>query len=55
MAREDMLRTFQEQPVYPLASQTWATRPVWSISLWETRKNADAAVPVVYPLGAPPR
>ena len=47
LAREGMLRTFQEQPGfirYGLADL--GDRKVVSVSLWETRESADAAVPV---------
>ena len=47
LARQGMLRTFQEQPGfirYGLADL--GDRKVVSVSLWETRKAADAAVPV---------
>lgn len=46
-ARQGMLRTFQEQPGfirYGLADI--GDRKAVSVSLWETRKAADAAVPV---------
>lgn len=46
-AREGMLRTFQEQPGfirYGLADIGGGK--VVSVTLWETRKAADAAVPV---------
>jgi heme-degrading monooxygenase HmoA len=47
IARQGMLRTFQEQPGfirYGLADL--GDRKLVSLSLWETRKAADAAVPV---------
>jgi quinol monooxygenase YgiN len=47
LAREGMLRTFQEQPGfirYGLAD--CGERKLVSLSFWETRKSADAAVPV---------
>jgi quinol monooxygenase YgiN len=47
LARDGMLRTFQEQPGfvrYGVADLGDGT--VLSISLWETRENADAAVAV---------
>jgi heme-degrading monooxygenase HmoA len=47
IAREGMLRTFQEQPGfmrYGLADL--GDRKCVSLSLWETRKDADASVPV---------
>jgi hypothetical protein len=47
LARKGMLRTFQEQPGfirYGLADL--GERKLVSVSLWETRKDADAAVPV---------
>jgi hypothetical protein len=47
LARQGMLRTFQEQPGfirYGLADL--GDRKLVSVSLWETRKDADAAVPV---------
>jgi hypothetical protein len=47
IARQGMLRTFQEQPGfirYGLADL--GERKLVSLSLWETRKDADAAVPV---------
>jgi heme-degrading monooxygenase HmoA len=47
IARESMLRTFQEQPGfvrYGLADI--GDRKLVSVSLWETRKDADASVPV---------
>jgi heme-degrading monooxygenase HmoA len=46
-AREGMLRKFQEQPGfirYGLADL--GDRKLVSVSLWETRKDADASVPV---------
>jgi heme-degrading monooxygenase HmoA len=46
-ARKGMLRTFQEQPGfvrYGLADV--GDNTCVSISLWDTRKSADAAVPV---------
>ena len=46
-AREGMLRKFQEQPGfirYGLADL--GDRKLVSVSLWETRKAADASVPV---------
>jgi heme-degrading monooxygenase HmoA len=46
-AREGMLRKFQEQPGfirYGLADL--GDRKAVSVSLWETRKDADASVPV---------
>jgi hypothetical protein len=46
-AEDGMLRTFQEQPGfvrYGLADV--GNKNCVSISLWETRKDADAAVPV---------
>jgi quinol monooxygenase YgiN len=47
LAREGMLRTFRDQPGfirYGLADL--GDRKAVSVSLWETRKAADAAVPV---------
>ena len=47
IARQGMLRTFQEQPGfirYGLADI--GDRKCVSLSMWETRKDADAAVPV---------
>jgi hypothetical protein len=47
IARQGMLRTFQDQPGfirYGLADL--GERKLVSLSLWETRKDADAAVPV---------
>jgi hypothetical protein len=47
LARQGMLRAFQEQPGfirYGLADL--GDRKLVSVSLWETRKDADAAVPV---------
>jgi len=47
IARKGMLRTFQEQPGfirYGLADL--GEKKCVSLSLWETRKQADAAVPV---------
>ncbi len=47
IARQGMLRTFQDQPGfirYGLADL--GERKVVSLSFWETRKDADAAVPV---------
>ena len=47
IARQGMLRTFQEQPGfirYGLAD--CGDRKLVSLSLWETRKDADASVPV---------
>ena len=47
IARQGMLRTFREQPGfirYGLADL--GDRKLVSLSLWETRKDADAAVPV---------
>lgn len=47
IARKSMLRTFQEQPGfirYGLADL--GDRKLVSLSLWETRKDADASVPV---------
>jgi hypothetical protein len=47
IAREGMLRTFQEQPGfirYGLADI--GDRKAVSMTLWETRKDADASVPV---------
>ena len=47
IAREGMLRTFQEQPGfirYGLADL--GDKTCLSFSMWETRKDADAAVPV---------
>jgi heme-degrading monooxygenase HmoA len=47
IAREGMLRKFQEQPGfirYGLADL--GDRKLVSVSLWETRKDADASVPV---------
>ena len=46
-AREGMLRTFQDQTGfirYGIADL--GDRKLVSLSLWETRKDADAAVPV---------
>ena len=47
IARQGMLRTFQEQPGfirYGLADI--GDKKCVSLSMWETRKDADAAVPV---------
>jgi Antibiotic biosynthesis monooxygenase len=47
VAQQGMLRTFREQPGfirYGLADI--GNRKAVSVSLWETRKAADAAVPV---------
>jgi hypothetical protein len=47
IARKSMLRTFQEQPGfirYGLADL--GDRKLVSVSLWETRKDADASIPV---------
>lgn len=47
LARQSMLRTFQEQPgfiSYGLAD--CGDRKLVSLSLWETRKDADASIPV---------
>jgi len=47
IARQSMLRTFQEQPGfirYGLAD--CGDKKLVSLSLWETRKDADASVPV---------
>jgi heme-degrading monooxygenase HmoA len=47
IARKGMLRTFQEQPGfirYGLAD--CGDKKLVSLSLWETRKDADASVPV---------
>jgi heme-degrading monooxygenase HmoA len=47
IARDGMLRKFQEQPGfirYGLADL--GDRKLVSVSLWETRKDADASVPV---------
>ena len=47
IARQGMLRTFQEQPGfirYGLAD--CGDKKLVSLSLWETRKDADASVPV---------
>jgi hypothetical protein len=47
MARNDMLRTFQDQPGfirYGLADL--GEKTCVSLSLWETRRDADASVPV---------
>jgi heme-degrading monooxygenase HmoA len=47
IARKGMLKTFQEQPGfirYGLADI--GERKLVSVSLWETRKDADASVPV---------
>jgi quinol monooxygenase YgiN len=47
VAREGILRTFQEQPGflrYGLADI--GDKKAVSVSLWETRKAADAAVPI---------
>jgi heme-degrading monooxygenase HmoA len=47
IARESMLSTFQEQPGfirYGLADL--GDRKLVSVTLWETRKDADASVPV---------
>jgi heme-degrading monooxygenase HmoA len=47
IARQGMLRTFQEQPGfirYGLAD--CGERKLVSLTLWETRKAADASVPV---------
>ena len=47
IARQGMLRTFQEQPGfirYGLADI--GDRKCVSLSMWETRKDADSAVPV---------
>ena len=47
LARQGMLRTFQDQPGfirYGLADL--GDKTCLSLSMWETRRNADAAVPV---------
>jgi heme-degrading monooxygenase HmoA len=47
VAREGMLRTFQEQPgfiKYGLADL--GEKTCVSLSLWETRKDADSSAPV---------
>ena len=47
IAHKSMLRTFQEQPGfirYGLADL--GDRKLVSVSLWETRKDADASIPV---------
>ena len=47
IARQGMLRTFQEQPGfirYGLAD--CGDRKLVSLSLWETRKDAEASAPV---------
>src|SRR5215210_6742554 len=47
IARESMLRTFQEQPGfirYGLADI--GDRKLVSVTMWQTRKDADASVPV---------
>ena len=47
MAKKDMLRTFQDQPGfirYGLADL--GEKTCLSLSLWETRKDADSSVPV---------
>jgi heme-degrading monooxygenase HmoA len=47
LAREGMLRTFQEQPgfiKYGLADL--GEKSCVSLSIWETRKDADASTPV---------
>lgn len=47
ISRKGMLRTFQEQPGfirYGIADI--GDNKVVSVSLWETRKDADASVPV---------
>jgi quinol monooxygenase YgiN len=47
LARKGMLRTFQEQPGFiRYGVADLGDRKLVSVSLWETRKDADAAVPV---------
>jgi heme-degrading monooxygenase HmoA len=47
MAREGMLRTFQEQPGFiRYGVADLGDKTVLSLSMWETRKDADAAVAV---------
>jgi heme-degrading monooxygenase HmoA len=47
LARKGMLRTFQEQPGFiRYGVADLGDRKFVSVSLWETRKDADAAVPV---------
>jgi heme-degrading monooxygenase HmoA len=47
LARKGMLRTFLEQPGFiRYGVADLGDRKLVSVSLWETRKDADAAVPV---------
>jgi heme-degrading monooxygenase HmoA len=47
LARKGMLRTFQEQPGFiRYGVADLGDRKVVSVSLWETRKQADASVPM---------
>ena len=47
VARKGMLRTFQEQPGFiKYGFADLGDRTCLSLSLWETHKDADAAVPV---------
>jgi heme-degrading monooxygenase HmoA len=47
LARKGMLRTFQEQPGFiRYGVADLGDRKLVSVSLWETRKDADASVPV---------
>ena len=46
-ARKGMLRTFQEQPGFiRYGLVDLGDKTCLSLSMWETRKDADAAVPV---------
>ena len=46
IAREGMLRTFQEQPGFiRFGLADLGDKTCLSLSLWETRNNADAAAP----------
>ena len=47
IARQGMLRTFQEQPGFiRFGVADLGERKVVGLSFWETRKDADAAAPV---------
>jgi len=47
IARQGMLRTFQEQPGFiRYGLVDIGDRKCVSLSMWDTRKDADAAVPV---------
>jgi heme-degrading monooxygenase HmoA len=47
IARKDMLRTFQEQPGFiRYGLVDCGDQKFVSLSLWQTRKDADASVPV---------